>query len=411
MIEFTYVGVTRAGNKIEGKRSANDKNELLGYLNSQGFTVISIRENYGKQFKQIFNRDIGGLPLSEKVLIAKQLSTMISAGLPIIQAMGIILDQQTKPGLKTKFQEIYKKLESGISLSEAFRTADGIFSDVQLNLISAGEKSGNLNEMLLKVSEDLEKSKGLRGKIVGAMIYPAVIFVVLIIVVVVMIVFMVPQVQSLYESFGQKDLPLVTRILVRISEFFASPIFLITFPTLIISSFYAYRSYYKDPKHKVIVDSFKLKIPVFGKLITKINLSEFCRVTSMLIKSGVPIIESIGIVSNAMSNHVFKKIINDAKEDVAKGSAMYLALAKNNTKNGFPEILIKIIATGEESGKLDKVLDDMYKYYNGEVEQITANLTKLLEPFILVLVGGMVAFLAVAIYLPIYQIGNAPGLQ
>ncbi|MCA9386661.1 type II secretion system F family protein [Candidatus Dojkabacteria bacterium] len=406
MALFKYTVVNSAGGKIQGTKEAKSKDDLLQFLANQGFTVLSIQENLGLNFGDLGNIELTGMSLKDKVLLSKQLATMIGAGIPLIQAIKIIGDQSETKFVKDKFDEIYKKIEAGSSLSSALEQVGGIFSEVQINLIAAGEKSGNLNEMLDKVAEDLDKSKNLRGKISGAMIYPAIIFVVLILIMFVMIIFMVPQIEQLYESLGAEDIPLVTRILVTIGEFASSPFLIIAVVLGVAGIVAAYRYMVSEPERKMIVDKIFLKVPVFGNLMIKIQLAEFCRLTAMLMKSGIPIIESITIVSKAMPNEVFKKVILDSKEDLTRGNTLSIGLAKNNINEAFPTILIRIISTGEESGKLDQVLEDMNKYYEAEVEQITGNLTKLLEPFILVVVGGMVAFLAIAIYLPIYTVGN-----
>ncbi len=406
MALYKYIALNSSGAQIEGKKEAQNKDELLRLLTNQGLTVMSLNEDIGLDFSNLGNIELTGINLKTKVLLSKQLATMIGAGIPLIQAIKIISDQAEEKFVQDKFQEIYKKIEAGSSLSVAFEQVGGIFSEVQINLIAAGEKSGNLNEMLNKVAEDLEKSKNLRGKITGAMIYPAIIFVVLILIMFVMIVFMVPQIEQLYESLGAEDIPLVTRILVAIGRFASNPLFIVTVIAAVIGLFITYRYFVSNPERKMIIDKLFIKVPVFGNLLSKIQLSEFCRLTAMLMRSGIPIIEAITIVSKAMPSEVYKKIIIDSKEELTKGNTLSIGIAKSNINNAFPTILIRIISTGEESGKLDQVLDDMYKYYESEVEQITGNLTKLLEPFILVLVGGMVAFLAVAIYLPIYTVGN-----
>lgn len=406
MATFTYEAITRTGTRIEGERNAENSEEVARYLYSQDLTVISIFEKVDFSFKKLSSIEIGGIGLTEKVLLTSQLSTMVTSGIPIIQAIDILVQQSSKANIKTKLQKVYKSIESGSSLSQAFQKEGGIFSEVQINLLAAGEKSGNLNEMLLKIAEDMQKSKALRGKITGALIYPAIIFVVLIVVLFVMIVFMVPQIRNLYETLGQEDLPFITEVLVSIGGILSNPFTLMLTLFVVFSFVIGFRMYNNTKGGRLLVDRLKLKIPVFGNLIAKIQLTEFCRLTSMLLVSGVPIIDSIEIVARALGNRTFTEVLMLAKEDIKKGSTLSIALAKNNVKSAFPIILLKIIATGEESGKMDKVLNDMSKYYENEVDQIAGNLTKLLEPFILVIVGGMVAFLAIAIYLPIYQVGN-----
>jgi type IV pilus assembly protein PilC len=406
MAQYTYTVVDQNGNRISKKVESDSKDKLLSFLLSQGYTIVSIHEDFFIDWKRITSTEIGGLPLKDRVLIFKQLSTMISAGVTIIQAIKILVEQAEKVGLKEKLENVYKQIEGGNSLTEALRRSKGLLSEVQINLVDAGEKSGNLTEMLLRVTEDLEKSKKLRGKITGALIYPAIIFIVLIVVIVVMIVFMVPQIKELYASFGATELPFVTALLVSFGEFISNPISVVTIIFGIPVALVGYRFYISDLKRKKGIDAIKLKFPVFGNLIKKIYLAEFCRVTSMLLKSGVSIVDAVSIVATTIPNQVIKQVLVDAQSDILKGVSFAVSIAKNNSKGVIPEILIKVISTAEESGKIDQVLADMGKYYEDEVEQISSNLTKLLEPFILVLVGGFVAFMAVAIYLPIYQVGN-----
>lgn len=406
MTVFKYTAVTKAGNKIEGQREAKEKDEVVKYLLNNGMTIISITEDFSVNFSNLLKIEIGSFSLNERVLIAKQLATMISSGIPVIQAIDILRQQSEKESLKKTLDEVYKKIEAGSSLSGAFQQAGKIFNEVQISLIAAGEKSGNLNEMLIKVAEDMEKSKNLRGKVTGALIYPAIIFAVLIVIVAIMILFMVPQVQELYSSLGQDTLPLVTRIMVAIGRGLGRPIVLFSLIMFIFSVVVLYKFYTSKPEGRLNVDKVKLKVPVFGNLSRKIQLVQFSRIMSMLMSSGIPIIEAIEITSRAMGNSVFQKILLGAKEELTKGSTLSGALAKNNINEAFPLIMLKMVATGEESGKIDKILGDLTFYYEEEVNQISNNLTKLMEPFILVVVGGMVAFLAVAIYLPIYQVGN-----
>ncbi|MDQ6985167.1 MAG: type II secretion system F family protein [Candidatus Dojkabacteria bacterium] len=406
MAAYSYIAVSSSGNKIEGKREAATRDEIVEYLTRQNMTIITIKEDLAVGLKNLLNIEIGGMPLSERVLISKQLSTMISAGIPIIQAIEILKQQAEKESVRKKFEEIYRIIESGSPLSKAFQKVGGFFSDVQINLIAAGEKSGNLNEMLIKVAEDMEKGKNLKGKIVGAMIYPIIIFFVLIAVVAVMILFMIPQVKELYLSLGETELPGVTNFLVVLGETIGKPSTLFILIGSIAAIVFLYKSFTQKKENKIVVARIKLKIPIFGNLSMKIQLTEFCRLLSMLIKSGIPIVEALEIVSRALSNKLFSEIVSNSRNDITKGASLSLALAKNNDKAAFPLILIKMIATGEESGKMDVVMDDMAKYYEAEVEQITGNLTKLLEPIILLIVGGLVAFMAVAIYLPIYNVAN-----
>jgi type IV pilus assembly protein PilC len=406
---FKYIAINREGKRIEGTREAEKREDVVSFLINQGLTIVSISESLNLDLKKLLSTDIGGLPLSEKLLLIKQLSTMISAGIPLLQALDILVQQADKEALRDKLEKVYEGVESGQTLSASFGKVGGIFSEVQLSLISAGEQSGNLNEMLAKVALDLEENKNLRGKILGALIYPAIIIFVLIIVVIIMVVFMVPQIEVLYESINQDglELPITTKFFIFLSNFFRSPIGLFLFFLGLSGTYLGFRVYNSTPGGKLLIDKYKLKFPVFGKIVAKTELAQFTRILAMLLQSGIPIIDAIQTTSNALSNEIFKQTVNSSIDGVKKGESFSVSLAKNNKYRVFPAIVIKMIATGEQSGRLDKVLGDISNLYNAEVKQTTDNLTKLLEPFILLFAGVLVAFLALSIYLPIYQIMNA----
>ena len=406
MAEFKYVAVSNTGQRMEGVKEAENQKEVTDFLSSQGLMPVIVQESVGVNFKKILNIEIGGMSLDEKVVLIRQLSTMVSAGIPIIQAIDILVQQAEKETIRDKLSKIYKMIEAGTALSDAFRKEGGMLNEVQVNLMAAGEKSGNLNEILIKIADDLEKSKNLSGKIKGALIYPAIIFVVMFAVLVLMIVVMVPQVKQLYTSLGQTELPFVTQVLVGIGNIFSDLGSLLITIIIVASIIFLFKYYVGTSNGRRQFDSFKLRLPVFGKLLQKIEIVEYCRLLSMLMVNGIPIIEALDIVGRATGNVVFRDIILGAKDDLAKGSSLALAMAKYNTTNAFPLIIIRMIATGEEAGSVDVVLRDLAKFYENEVDQIAGNLTKLIEPFILVIVGVLVGFMAVAIYLPIYQVGQ-----
>lgn len=409
MALYSFKVIDRTGKKISGEREADSTDEVVKSLYDKGYTIISVDEKLSVQFSKILSGDIGGIPLKEKLMIAKQLSTMISAGIPIIQAIDILVQQTEKASLKSQLLSVYKSIEAGSSLSNSFKKQKGIFNDIHINLMAAGEKSANLNEMLNRIAEDLEKNKNLRGKITGALIYPAIIFIVLIIVFFLMVTTMIPQVKELYKSLGKDELPFITELLLSIGNIFTNPLSLTIIVLVIVSIVLIYRYLYKTESGRTSIDRLKLKVPIFGLIISKYEIVQFCRIMSMLLKSGVPIIDSINIVANSSDNKIFKDILLKSVDEVTKGTPLSVSMAKLNEKNAFPSILIKIMSSGEESGKLDQILEDMGKYYESELEQLSNNLTKLMEPLIMVLAGGMVAFLAISVYLPIFQVGDLVG--
>jgi type IV pilus assembly protein PilC len=401
---YRYIAQDIKGKEIKGTREASSADEVAMFLRESNLVAVSIYEKVGIDFSQLLSVQIGGVPLRERVVFVKQFSTMLSAGLPLIQAMDILVQQTENKALKTKLAKVYKDVASGISLSEAFKKDKSIFNNVQINLLAAGEKSGNLNEIMLRIAEDLEKSRQLRGKIVGALIYPIILLVVLTFVVVAMLVFMVPAVSDLYKEFGSEaQLPWVTQVLVALSGFLTSSFGSITVLAIVLFVVIGFRYYRATPAGNLATDKWLLKMPIFGNLQQKIQLVQFTRLLSLLLQSGVPIVDALEIIASAMSNKVFTNAIKNAAVQVAKGNPITIPLAREEV---FPLMLLKMLATGEETGKLDQVSGDMSKFYEQEVNEITANLTKLMEPVIMVLVGGAVAFLALAIYLPIYQLGQ-----
>lgn len=403
MPNFTYVATTRQGKQVKGSQDAENRDQVAQALHDQGLVIITIQEKLDIGLKQFLNIQIGGMPLSEKVIFTKQLSVMLTAGMPLLQALETLAIQTKNDAVRTQLERVYKAVESGASLSSAFEHERSLFSEVQLNLIKAGEKSGNLNQMLQQISIDMEKSKQLRGKVVGAMIYPIIIFITMIVVFVMMLVFMIPSVKSLYTDFGVNELPPITQFLVDLSNTIASPVGIVTIILTVIFLVVGTRYYYTTVSGRHMLDKLLLRLPVFGQLQSKVQLMQFGRLLAMLMRSGIPIVDSLHIVANAMGNILFKDAVNLAATEVLRGNTIAVPLAKANV---FPLIMLKMIATGEQTGKLDVVCAEMAAFYEAEVDEMTSNLTRLLEPIILLGVGGVVGFLAVAIYLPLYSIGQ-----
>ncbi|MBL8014835.1 MAG: type II secretion system F family protein [Candidatus Doudnabacteria bacterium] len=403
MAEFSYIAVTKKGQKVTGTRESDSRDEVAKFLHQQDLTVISIDENLGLDFKRLGSIQIGGVPLKERVLFVKQFSTMLSAGLPIIQALDILVQQTENQFLREKLVKVYRAVESGSALSDAFRKEKSIFSELQISLIVAGEKSGTLNEVMAQVAIDLEKSKQLRSKLIGAMIYPVILMIVMVGVFIMLLLFMIPTVKTLYADFGVEELPTITAILVSMSDAISNPVGILTLLLLVVFGFVGFRYVRSTQYGRYAIDKFLLKIPVFGQLIVKAELAQFNRLLSMLLKNGISIVEALRIISNSMSNVVYKKEVLNSVDEVVKGNPLSLVLAKGNV---FPIIMVKMLSTGEETGKIDKISGDMAIYYETELNELTANLTKLIEPFILLGVGGLVGFMAIAVYLPLYQLGQ-----
>lgn len=405
MPTYKYKASQKNGRIVEGEKAAESRDGLVTMLHDQGFMVINIEERVGLNLKKLGDIQIGDVPLKEKVFFTKQLAAMFRAGLPIVQALEIMIDQSQYSSIKEKLTEVYKDIKSGLPMGASFRKQELIFTELQLSLIEAGEQSGNLVEIMKQIAVDMQKSSQLRSRVRGALIYPVVILVTAIIVVIVLVVFMIPAVESLYLDLGAspEDVPAITRFLVTVSNFFTNPFGLVATMVIIISSLVGFKSFYSQDFGRKFIDKLLLRMPVFGELITKTQVLEMTRLLGMLMKSGIPIIEAIQATSRSLSNIHFKRTLEYTADRVSKGSPIAVPMAKSGV---VPIMVVKMIATGEDTGSLDKILEDITVFYEEEVEEMTSNLTKLMEPIMLLVVGGLVAFLAIAVYLPIYSIAQ-----
>lgn len=401
---YKYVATDKTNQHVMGTYKAETREQVADYLRSRELFVISIQQDLGLNFKRLQSIQIGGISLKDKMVLVKQMAMMLRSGLPVLQSIEILSKQLDNEGLKDQLIKVQSDIEGGTTLSAAFQKSTNIFSEIQINLLAAGEKSGNMVEVISQIAIDLEKSQELRSKIRSAMIYPIIIFVAIFVVLIILIVFMIPTVKTLYADFNAEDkIPSITLFLIAVSDFLSNPVGIAVIVLTVLISVYTFRSFKNTEGGKMAVAKFQLRAPVFGTLIQKMQLAQFNRLLSMLLVSGVSIIDSLRIVSKSLGNPVYSKAVNDAIENVSKGVPLAVPLANSGV---FPLILIRMIATGEQTGNLDKVLADMGNFYEQEVNELTNNLTKLMEPLILLIVGGMVGFLAIAVYLPIYNIGT-----
>ncbi len=404
---FGYKASKPNGDIVTGKMDAQNYEQVYQKLSEQQLLTLDIQQDVDFDVKKFTDKmkefEIGDIPLNEKVIFSRQLATMLAAGLPVTQAIEILIQQTKYARMRSKLGEVYKDVQSGLPLSVAFSRSELIFNDLQISLIEAGENSGNLVEIMNQIADDMRNSAQLQSKVKGAMIYPIIIFLVIIVVVIVIMLFMMPAVESLYKDFGDVELPYVTQVLVNISTAMSNPVVLIISAVLLVAGFVSFRAFYKSKGGKSTVDKLLLVMPVFGDIISKVQVYEMARLLHMLLKSGIPIIDALKATSKALSNYHYKTALENAAVEVSKGVPLAVPLSRSRV---IPLIVVKLIATGEQTGKTDQILAEITRFYGDQVEEITSNLTKLMEPIILVIAGGMVAFLALAIYVPIYNLGN-----
>ena len=400
MRKFSYtIFDSKSSKRSEGKVEADSVELAVQSLQSEGYTVLHIKEDNPLSLGNINQIQLGGVSEKTKVLFIRQLSTMISAGLPLVQSLELLQDQG-KGKFKTILQGVVQSVRGGKSLGDAFSLHKDIFTFSQISLIRAGEGSGKFEEILNKMADDMERSQTMHSKIRGAFIYPIVLLCIAIGVVVMLLIIMIPQMESLYASFNAK-LPWETESLVMGSNIVINYWWLIITIIAVVTGFLMYYKNTKGGKHTL--DLIFIHTPIFGSLISKSAVANFARIMSMFTQAGIPILDALEMAANSMSNELYASAIRDAAKKVEKGIPLSTPIGENKL---FPPILSKMILIGESTGSMTTVLDKLAQYFESEVDTTASNLTKLMEPITLVMMGIIVGYLAVAIYLPIYNLSS-----
>lgn len=340
---------------------------------------------------------------SDIILFCRQFSTMIDAGLPIIQCLDILHSQQENATFKKMLKEIKANVEGGQTFAEALRKYPKQFDDLFVNMIAAGEAGGILDTILRRLSAYMEKAAKLKAQIKGAMTYPIVTLVIAAIVVAVIMVFVIPVFEEMFAGLGGA-LPIPTQIAVNMSRFIKGNIHFIIGG--IVAFIFIAKRVYNTEKGRVIIDDISLKLPVFGSLIRKAAVSKFTRTTGTMLSSGVSILDSLEIVAKTAGNKTIEKAVYETRAAIAEGRTMSDPLAESGV---FPSMVCQMIAVGESTGALDEMLGKIADFYDEEVDQAVENMTALIEPFMLVFLGVVIGGLVIAMYLPIFKMAAALG--
>lgn len=400
MSKFTYQASNQSGQIIEGTINAQDRNAVAKLLLDKGLTPVKISSKSSLNLTKINTVNIGRIPIKERVVFLRQLSVLISAGIPIVEAIGISKVQVNNKGLKNILTEVEQSIESGKTLADSFASHGKLFDDIQIQLLKTAETSGSLDYTLDRMATDLETKSNLVSKFRGAMIYPVLVIVVAIFVIFLVLTQMIPPMKALYQSFNAK-LPAPTQFVITISTFVINYwIIILIILVVLVFGFIFYR---KSIQGKRTTDALFLKLPLFGGLISKIQVVNFGKTFILLIKAGVPLVSGLNLIADSLSNEVFKEGIRNIALDVEKGRPMSTAMSKYKF---FPPLLWRMVAIGEETGKMEEVLSKVIEYYESETKDLIDNLSKLLEPVITIFLGVIVGFIGVAVYLPIYNLGN-----
>lgn len=397
MEKFHYTATSKQGKKVKGIIEAVSQIQAISILRTRGFFIIKLEKIEVLPAWLKWTQGLQRVKSGDVVHFTRQLATMINAGLPLTDAL-TILKYQSNLALATVVDDVLRDIEGGGSFFQALNKHRNIFSPVYLSLIKSGEAAGVLEKVLMRLSDNLEKEAEFKSKTKNALIYPVIVTIAMIAVAIVMMVFVIPKLTSLYDEFGA-ELPAMTKILISISNFMVKAWYVML--ALAVGSAYAFRRWKKTPAGRKIVDRYVLRVPVIGKLKTKVILTEITRTLALLVEAGISIIEALEIVSGTADNVLFAKSIKTAAKDVEKGIPLAAAIGRYEH---FPPIVAQMISVGEETGKVDEVLFNVSRYFESEAEQAIKGLTTAIEPLMMIMLGIGVAFLVIAIVLPIYNL-------
>lgn len=412
MPTFAFEGVDSKGQKVKKEIDAGDREEAMNKIRGLGYFPTKVKEKAGtgggdaggaaapKKKGGGLNLAIGGVSLADLSTFTTQLSTLQDAGLPIVRSIRI-LEGQLKPGLlKNTLGEVADDVEGGSTLSEAFGKHPRAFNRLYVNMIKAGEAGGVLDVILERLALFMEKDLKLKKKIKGALVYPAVVSTVAVLIVAGIMKFVIPAFQKMFEETGVQ-LPAMTQMLIAVSDFVAN--YWYTLPGFPFLIFLAVKIGGSTPKGRFLIDKFKLNMPVFGTIIRLGTISRMCRTLGTLIASGVPILEALQITRDAIGNAVVQQAIDEVHASIREGESIARPLQASGT---FDDMLVNMVDIGEETGELDKMLIKIADNYDNDVDVIVEALTSIIEPILIVGMGGTVGFIVIALFMPLIELIN-----
>jgi type IV pilus assembly protein PilC len=397
---FQYTARTLKGDLVNDKIDLPTRDDVIAHLRKNRLVVVQVRAA-PREFKFSFKLG-GGISIRDIVVFTRQFATMINAGLPLVQALGILAQQTENKALADVTRQVVYDVESGQTLADALRKHPKAFSDLYVNMVAAGEAGGILDTILMRLAVFMEKNDNLVRKVKGAMIYPGVIMTVAAIAIAILLIFVIPVFESMFGQVGLA-LPLPTRIVIGLSAFLRGVGGLIVVGGA-IGGFFLIKQYYATPNGKLQIDKLMLSFPVLGDVLRKSAVSRFTRTLGTLISSGVSILDGLEITAKTAGNRVIQDAIMASRASIAGGDTISAPLAKSAV---FPPMVISMIAVGESTGGLDEMLSKIADFYDEEVDAAVSGLLSLLEPVMIVFLGVVVGGMVVAMYLPIFDMINA----
>jgi len=400
---YQWEGRTAQGKVLKGEMEAANLEAVFARLRSQRIQPNpgNIKEKGKGLSKEISIPGFGPTVKPYDVMIfTRQFSTMIDAGLPIVQSLDVLTEQTENKALKDVIRVVRRDVSGGSTLADALSKHPKAFDELYVNMVRAGEAGGVLNTILNRIAMFIEKANKLKKKVKGAMIYPATIVVVAVGVVTILLLYVIPVFAELYGGMG-KSLPAPTQITINVSDWFRANFFYLT--GAIVLTFIGLQMYYKTAQGRYVIDGIMLKMPVIGDLLRKVAVARFSQNMSILLASGVPILDGLAITARTAGNKVIEKAIMEARVSISEGKTVAEPLAKSKV---FPPMVCQMVAIGENTGALDSMLKRVGDFYEDEVDNSVANLTALMEPVIMIVLGVVLGGLVISMYLPIFQLGS-----
>ncbi|HMB70701.1 MAG TPA: type II secretion system F family protein [bacterium] len=398
MTTYQWKGRTVGGETVSGELTVKSRNDLLAQLRKKKIIVTSVRQKPKEvNIKLPF---LDGISTKDQAVFTRQFATMINAGLPLVQCLDILSRQLEKQNFRDITKKVMSDIEGGATLTESMAKHPKCWDELYVNMVNAGETGGILDTILLRLAEYIEKIEKLKRKIQGAMMYPAVVLIVCIIATLFMLMFIIPTFARMFADFGA-ELPLPTKIVLMMSNFIRAW----WWAGLggVILGIFGFTKYYKTNKGKHVVDGLMLKFPVLGDVLRKGSVSRFTRTLGTLVSSGVPILDGLEITAKTAGNVIVKDAVMMARASIREGDTIANPLRQSGV---FPPMVVQMITVGEETGALDEMLTKIADFYDDEVDTAVEALTSIIEPVMIVVMGGIVGAMVVAMYLPIFRMVN-----
>ncbi len=396
MPHFQFRAINDNGQYIEDVIEASSTAAVAEKLDSWGYVPLKIKETKESSNKLFSPKE--KVKVDDVVLFTRQLHTLLKAGVPLLSSLEALMDQGTNVTFRNIVQDIYLTIEGGRSFSDALSQHPDVFPKLYISSIKAGELSGQLDDVLGRMAEMLEHEKNTRDKLKSAMRYPIIVVIALIIAFVVLIVLVVPRFASMFTQLGAQ-LPLPTRILIATSKFLQHDLHFISFAVFVV--YFAFRRFIKTPKGRLWWDTQVLKVPIFGDLIMKNSLSRFSKMFETLNRSGLPILQTLDIVAETVGNEKVGQEVRKISEGVQRGEGIARPMKRSKL---FPTLVVRMVAIGEQSGSMEEMLATISNHYDLEVDYAIKNMTSMIEPMLTVVLGVFILFLALSIFLPMWNI-------